>query len=98
LTIFARSEAGGVVTFEMAVQVGRYDSFVSAAAVLPDGRMVAAGDPDGRLLLWDQASGAGPVEIGRHGSEVLVLRVLSDGQRLLTAHEGQGITRWSLHG
>jgi WD40 repeat protein len=65
----------------LALELGRHDGRVTAAAVLPDGRVVTGGD-DERVLVWDpDEPGAGPAELGRHrGYSVTAAAVLPDGR------------------
>ena len=71
------------------LELGRHDRGVGAMAALPDGRVVTGGDRlfgglgrfGGRVLVWDpDAPGTGPVELGRHDSEVAAVAVLPDGR------------------
>jgi WD40 repeat protein len=65
----------------------RYDQYLLAVAVLPDGRVVSGGD-DHRVRLWDPAAPAGPpVELGRHDSWVHSVAVLPDGRVVTGGHD-----------
>ena len=55
------------------------DEIESALAVLRDGRVVSGG-MDGRVLLWDPASLARPVELGSHDGSVNAVAALADGR------------------
>jgi WD40 repeat protein len=70
-------------------ELGRHDSWVSSAAVLPDGRVVAGGG-DGRVLVWDPAHpGTGPTELGRHERWAGVMAVLPDGRVVAGGGDGR---------
>jgi WD40 repeat protein len=78
------------------VEIGRHGSEVLVLAVLPDGLLVSGGFR--QLCVWNIAD---PAEISRAACSVNAIGIAATspgGQRLLTAHEGQGITMWSLHG
>lgn len=98
------TESGSVVIWDAAilgawpVELGRHDDQVSAITVLPDGRRIATGSYDRRVLLWDidtrrDIGGApAPSMLGGVG-DVSAARITGDG-RLITA-TGSWITIWS---
>jgi WD40 repeat protein len=83
------------------VLLGRHDNWVTAVAVLPDGRVVTGGHGgglgtpnDGGVLLWDPASpGAAPVVLGRHDGTVTAMAVLPDG-RVITGGGDKRALLW----
>jgi WD40 repeat protein len=77
------------------VELGGHDGNVRAVAVLPDGRVVSGGD-DGQMRVWDVARVS---EIARAACSVTAIAVAhgpATDERLLVAHEGQGVTMWSV--
>ena len=76
-------------------ELGRHDDWVSAVAVLPDGRVVTGGD-DGRVLIWDPADpDAAPAELGRHYGLVWAVAVLPDG-RVITGGYDRRVLIWDV--
>ena len=58
---------------------------VSALSFSYDGRVLATGDENGGLALWDGATGRLLQEIEAHDSDILALDYSSDGKWLITA-------------
>jgi WD40 repeat protein len=74
-------------------ELGRHDDWVTAVAVLPDGRVVSGGE-DGWVLVWDPARpGTDPVELGRHDDWVQVVAVLPDG-RVVSGGDDRRVLVW----
>jgi eukaryotic-like serine/threonine-protein kinase len=63
-----------------------------AAALSPDGRVVASGDEEGSVLLRDREDGSLIRELPAHRSRVRTLRFSPDGQRLAVASD-DGVIR-----
>src|SRR5215211_7812697 len=57
---------------------------VYCMAFAPDGKSVAVGYSDGKLLLWDVADGHVLREFNGHRQEVTALQFSHDGRRLLS--------------
>ena len=64
-------------------------------AVSPDGSLIAAALPDGRIRLETRASGTEARFIEGHGAVVSGLAFLSDGASLLTA-SAESVRRWNV--
>jgi WD40 repeat protein len=77
------------------VELGSHDSWITALAVLPDD-LVVTGDHYGQVRVWDILHTA---EVARASCSVTALaaaRHASAGEHLLMAHQGQGLTMWSV--
>jgi WD40 repeat protein len=64
----------------------------------PNGRQLAIGWNDGKVVIWDLATGATALKLAAHASPVLALFFSPDGQRLITAgsYNDHRIRVWSL--
>ena len=67
-----------------------------AAELSPDGTYIATGAPDGRLFLWEVASGALLASFEAHYRAVTALRWTSDSAALVTASADSRVCVWSL--
>jgi RNA polymerase sigma factor (sigma-70 family) len=61
-------------------------------AFAPDGKVLAAGTPEGAVQLWDPATGA-EVAPGHHGA-VVALAVSADGKRVTSLGADQVVREW----
>ena len=79
------------------VELGSHDGPVSAVAVLSDER-VASGSKtrEGQLRLWDVESATEIDRVVCSIAAIAVTRASDRYERLLTSHEGQGMTMWSV--
>ena len=79
------------------VELGSHNEPVSVVAILSDGRVVSGSKTrEGQMRLWEIERVA---EIDRVVCSVTAMAVTPspiENERLLTAHEGQGITMWSV--
>ncbi|EPQ32107.1 uncharacterized protein PFL1_00304 [Pseudozyma flocculosa PF-1] len=71
---------------------------LSCLAASPDGAFVAAGSTDGRIFLWNVATGDLLASFDAHYRSITVLRWSSDAQALVTGSEDARILVWSLAG
>jgi WD40 repeat protein len=78
-------------------RLGPVGGFVFRAAISRDGRRIAAGLADGRLLLWQPDSGAGePRSLGRRAGFISGLLFLPDGEGLVVTDETGSVYRMDL--
>jgi len=90
LLVFDPAQPG---TTPLQIRHHRDQTWLTAVAVLPDGRVVTGGE-DHRVLVWDPAEpGAAPVELGRHNAPVRTVAVLEDG-RVITGGEDHRVLLW----
>jgi RNA polymerase sigma factor (sigma-70 family) len=68
---------------------------IYSLAFSPDGKLLAAGEGDVRISLWDAASGEPRGTLAASGADVITF--LPDGQRLLSA-KGGTVHLWSVGG
>jgi WD40 repeat protein len=77
------------------VELGRHDGGAGALAALTDGRLVSGGD-DGRVLLWDLATGSEIAQLGCSSTALAAAARAHDGISLVIAHAGEGLSFWSV--
>jgi WD40 repeat protein len=65
-------------------------------AVGPGGRLLASGDPDRMIRLWDVASGRELASWPAHDSAVTVLRFSRDGATLYSGGADGALKLWNL--
>ncbi|EST09927.1 WD40 repeat [Kalmanozyma brasiliensis GHG001] len=73
-------------------------SKLSCIASSPNGELVAGGSYDGRIFLWQIATGDLVASFDAHYRSVTVLKWTSDGAALVTGSEDARILVWSLAG
>jgi WD40 repeat protein len=77
------------------VELGIHDRKVWAVAALPDGRVVSAGR-DGRVLLWDVTTRTRLAQLSCSATALAVGPPGRDETTLAIAHEGTGLSFWSI--
>jgi len=73
-----------------------HTSEVLSAAYSPDGKMIASGDDDGMLRLWDIATGETVHVFAGHESAINSLVFSPDGKTLLSGSYDQTIRLWDV--
>ncbi len=71
-----------------------HDSLVTAVAFSKDGKLIATGDKNGRLVLWDTASGGARRRITGHAADVHGIAFNSAGTRMATAGRDGAFKLW----
>ncbi|MEO0529953.1 MAG: WD40 repeat domain-containing protein [Planctomycetota bacterium] len=71
---------------------------MTAVAISPDGRRVAAAGDDHRLLVWDVETGRQIAELEGHADWVRAARFTPDASRLATVAADRSVCLWSLVG
>ena len=78
-------------------ELGRHDGPVRAAAVLADGRVVTAGGGFGQVLIWHPASaGTQVVQLSCWVTALAAAPPTLPGSTLAIAHQGGGLSLWSV--
>ena len=84
-----------VITFEHDDPVEQYDfSPVYAVDFSPDGKLLAAGDKNGKVKIWDLPSG--PAITFQHETSVLSVNFSSDGKLLAAGDKNGKVKIWDL--
>jgi WD40 repeat protein len=71
-------------------------NFVSAAAITPDDAFIVAGDSDGKINVWDLATGRLVRNLEGHKKLVLALAVTPDGRRIVSGSWDHTVRVWDL--
>src|SRR5271166_4091467 len=73
-----------------------HTSSVNAVAVTPDGRYVVSGSDDGKLRVWDLATGETKTTLQGHTSWVTAMAVTPDGRQVVSGSEDKTLRVWDL--
>jgi WD40 repeat protein len=71
-------------------------TWVTALSFSPDGSLLATGDDDGRVQIWDTTGHRVARTLTGHRSAVSALAFSADGQRLASAGEDKAICLWDV--
>jgi WD40 repeat protein len=74
----------------------RHEGIVFAVSISADSRTVVSSGYDGRIYIWDLASGALRRTIGLEGTFTTSLTLSSDGGRIIASTDDQRLTVWSV--
>lgn len=69
---------------------------LTGLAVSPTGKMVAAGDNDGRIMAWDLKTGQQLFMLPAHKGEVTAVDISHDGRLLASAGKDKRVTVWNI--
>ncbi len=75
-------------------ELWRHDRPITALAVAPDGRRLAAASGDGRLRLWDLSEGTASVTVTAHDDEILSVAFSADGRWLASGGADRTVKIW----
>jgi WD40 repeat protein len=77
------------------VELGRHAGNVRSIVVLPFGQVLSCGG-DGKMCVWDVARVTGIAQTACSVTALAVAQNQAPGLRMASAHEGHGITVWSV--
>jgi WD40 repeat protein len=102
LTLYGVTPQGQMVTWDTAswrrtayAKQSPGASFVSVS-LSPDGRLLATGDDEGNVRLWDAATFADAGVVGHHTARVKAVAFSPDGTRIVSAGDDQAIILWDV--
>ncbi|QJB25954.1 WD40 repeat domain-containing protein [Limnospira fusiformis SAG 85.79] len=73
-----------------------HSAWVYAAAIAPDGKVLASGSYDGTIKIWDLESGSLRQTIAAHASAVASLAIAPDGKHLISGSVDNRVRLWDL--
>lgn len=97
-TLHAATEAQLVLRMPGIEQNDFRPPVVTAIAISPDGRRIAAAGDDHQLRVWDAETGREIVELQGHKDWVRAARFTPDATRLATVSADHSVCLWSLDG
>ena len=80
---------------EVATELGRTDSIVTALTAASDGQRVASADQDGTIHVWALDSGESVASFHRAGVRVQQLLFLPEDERLISVDEEFTVRLWT---
>ena len=79
----------------LVAQVGHADG-CGAVAYSPDSKLVVTGGSDGRLILWDAATGREVRRLEGHGDAVTAVAFSPDGRLVVTSGWDRSVRLWDV--
>ena len=84
------------LVLRFASEIDRPDAVITAVAVSPDGRMVAAAGDDHGVRIWDSETGTVLYELDGHTDWVRAATFSADSKSLVTVSHDHSLRIWSL--
>ena len=74
----------------------KHDDNIDSLATSPDGRFIASGSADHRVIIYDLETKTFPTKVFQHDGNVLTLVFSPDSQRLLTGTNHNAVNLWDV--